>query len=103
MCSASLQSSIDHAVDTLDLVLLRQDRDIVLERVWHPELLAAHIRNTLVSIPIFGLGQCFVDAVVEVLVVGEDNMATNVVKLRGNGLDSSRRNWRLADSRSLQE
>jgi len=70
------------------LVLLWQDRDIVLEWVWHPKLLAAHIRNTLVSIPVFGLGQCLVDAVVEVLVVGEDNMATNIVELRGKGLDS---------------
>lgn len=39
-------------------------------------------------IPVFGLGQCLIDTVVEVLVVGEDDMATNIVELRAKELDS---------------
>ncbi len=82
MRGAGFQGSIDHAVNALDLVILWQHRDVVLEWVWDPELLAAHIRNTLVCIPVFGLGQCLVDTVIEVLVVGEDDMAANIVELR---------------------
>jgi hypothetical protein len=41
-----------------------------------------------VGIPVLGLGQCLVDTVVKVLVVGEDDMATDIVELRRNGLDS---------------
>ena len=32
-------------------------------------------------VPVGLIGQCFIDAVVEVLVVGEDNMTTNIVEL----------------------
>jgi hypothetical protein len=46
-----------------------------------------------VSIPVFGLGQCLINAIVEVLVVGEDDMATNIVELGVKTLDSSRVNW----------
>ena len=54
-------------------------------------------------VPVFGFGQGLVNAVVEVLVVGEDDMATNIVELRVKGLESCLRNWRAADSRSLPE
>ena len=33
------------------------------------------------GIPIIFLGQCLVDTIIKVLVVGEDNMSTNVVEL----------------------
>lgn len=33
------------------------------------------------GVPILLLGKCFVDAVIEVLVVGEDNVAADIVKL----------------------
>jgi len=88
VCGACFQSSIDHAVNALDLVLLWQDGDVVLEWVWDPEIFAAHIGNTLVGIPVLGLGQRLVDTVVKVLVVGEDDMATDIVELRRTGLDS---------------
>jgi hypothetical protein len=44
--------------------------------------LAADVGHTLVSEPVIVVGEGLVDAVVEVLVVREDDMATNVVKLR---------------------
>jgi len=44
-------------------------------------LLAADVRDTLVCEPIVLLGERLVDNVVEVLVVGEDDMATDIVKL----------------------
>jgi hypothetical protein len=43
--------------------------------------LAADVRDTLVGEPVVVVGEGFVDAVVEVLVVGEDDMATDVVEL----------------------
>ncbi len=33
------------------------------------------------SVPIILLGQCLVDAVIEVFVVGKDDMATDIVEL----------------------
>jgi len=43
--------------------------------------LAADVGDALVGEPVIFLGQGLVDAVVKVLVVGEDDMATNVVEL----------------------
>jgi hypothetical protein len=43
--------------------------------------LAADVGDALVGVPVVLLGQRLVDAVVEVLVVGEDDMATDVVEL----------------------
>jgi hypothetical protein len=54
-CGASGQSSINHAVNALDLFLLRQHGDIVLKWVGNPELFAANVRDTLVGIPILFL------------------------------------------------
>lgn len=73
---------IDEAVNALHLVLLRQHRDVVLEGVGDPLALVPDVRDALVSIPVILLGQRLVDAVVEVLVVGEDDVAADVVELR---------------------
>jgi hypothetical protein len=44
-------------------------------------LLAANVGDTLVGEPILILGESLVDAVVEVLVVGKDNVTTDIVEL----------------------
>lgn len=50
-----------------------------MEWVRNPEVLAADVRDTLVGKPVVLLRQSLVNAVVEVLVVGEDDMATDIV------------------------
>lgn len=67
--NTSLKRGVDQALHTLDLVILRQHRDVVLKWVWNPEALALDVRHPLVSVPVGLVGQCLVDAVVEVLVV----------------------------------
>jgi hypothetical protein len=52
-----------------------------LEGVGNPLLLAADVGDTLVGEPVVILGEGLVDAVVEVLVVGEDNVAADIVQL----------------------
>lgn len=76
---AGFQGGIDHAIQAFDLVLLGQHGDVVLERVGHPEALAADIGNALVGVPVVVLGQGLIDAIVEVFVVGEDYMTANIV------------------------
>lgn len=76
-----LKSSINHAIDALHLVLLGKHGDVVLEGVRDPFALAADVGDTLVAIPVIIFGEGFVDAVVEVFVVGENDMTTDVVKL----------------------
>jgi hypothetical protein len=44
-------------------------------------LLAADVGDALVGVPVLVAGQGLVDAVVKVLVVGEDDMAADVVEL----------------------
>jgi hypothetical protein len=54
--------------------------------------LAAHVGDALVGVPVLVLGERLVDAVVKVLVVREDDMATDVVEL---GVSARKRvNWR---------
>jgi hypothetical protein len=43
--------------------------------------LAADVGDTLVGEPVVVVGKGLIDAIVEVLVVGEDDMATDVVEL----------------------
>ena len=78
---AGVQRSIDQGVDTLDLVVLGQNRDVVLEGVGHPETLVADIRDTLVGVPVGFIGESLVETVVKVLVVREDDMAADIVEL----------------------
>jgi hypothetical protein len=44
-------------------------------------LLAANVGDSLMGVPVGLVGESLVDAVVEVLVVGEDNVATDIVEL----------------------
>lgn len=78
---AALESSIDETIYGLDLVLLGQDRDVVLEGVGHPNALVSDIGDTLVSVPVLFSGQSLLNDVVEVLVVGEDDVTANIVQL----------------------
>ena len=84
VCDSSLHCRINHTLQALHLILLRQHGDVVLEWVRHPEVLVAHVGDTLVCVPVGLVGEGFVDAVVEVLVVGEDDMAADVVELGGS-------------------
>lgn len=79
---AVFNSGINHAVNALDLVLLGKHGDVVLEGVGNPEALHADVGDTLVLVPVLILGKGLVDAVIEVLVVGEDNVTTDIVKLQ---------------------
>ncbi len=79
---ASLERGVNEALDGLDLVLLGQHGDVVLEGIRNPLALVADVGDALVSVPIVVLGEGLVDAVVKVLVVGEDDVATDVVELR---------------------
>jgi hypothetical protein len=76
-----LQRCVNHTVHALHLVVFWQHRDVVLERVWDPETFAADVGDTLVSIPVRLVRKSLIDAVVEIFVVGEDDMAANVVEL----------------------
>lgn len=82
----SLHGSIDHAINALDLLLLGQHRDVVLEGVGNPFSLAANVGDTLVAEPVIVVGEGLVDAVIEVFVVGEDNVTTDIVELWAAGL-----------------
>lgn len=77
----SFKSCVNEIVQTLDLFLLRQNSNIVLERVRDPEVPEADVRDTLVLVPVRRLGQGLVEAVVKVLVVGEDDVAANIEEL----------------------
>jgi hypothetical protein len=79
--NASLKGSVDHAVNALDLLGLGKHGDVVLEGVRDPFFLATDVGDTLVCEPVVILGESLVDAVVEVLVVGKDNVATDIVQL----------------------
>ena len=61
--------------------MLGQLGDIVLEGVGNPDTLVTNVGDTLVSVPVILLGKGLVDAVVKVLVVGEDDVTTDIVEL----------------------
>jgi hypothetical protein len=83
VCHAGLQRGVNQAVHALGLVVLAQHGQVVLEGVGDPLALAAHVGDALVGEPVVVAREGLVDAVVEVLVVGEDDMATDVVELGG--------------------
>jgi hypothetical protein len=76
-----LQRRIDHALQTCNLVFLWQHGDVILERVWDPDTLVADVGDALVVVPVGVVGEGFVDAVVEVFVVGEDDVTADIVEL----------------------
>jgi hypothetical protein len=77
----ALESRVDDTLNTVDLVFLGEHGDVVLEGIRNPEALVANVGDSLVGVPVIILGESLVDTVVEVLVVGEDNVATDVVEL----------------------
>lgn len=93
-----LQRSIDEALDGRDLVLLGQHGNVVLEGVGDPEALVADIGDTLVIEPVILLGQGLVEAVIEVFVVGEDNVTANIVQLSIDSLALV--TWFLSDAQA---
>lgn len=101
-----LEGGVDQSVEALELVGFLEDGDVVLERVWDPSSLEADVRDALVGVPVVLCGECLVDAVVEVLVVGEDDVSADVEELE---VSVSRCIWgsvRRAEGRhvrSLQE
>ena len=76
-----LEGGVDEVRETLGLVLLGQNGDVVLEGVGNPEALVTNVGDTLVGEPVILLGKSLVDAVVEVLVVREDDVTTDIVEL----------------------
>ena len=76
-----LHRGIDHRVDAHGLVLLGYHRDVVLERVGNPLALVSNVGDALMAVPVVLLGEGFVEAVIEVLVVREDDMAPDVPEL----------------------
>jgi hypothetical protein len=78
---ASFQSSVDHTLNAANLLLLGKHGDVVLEGIGDPLALATDVGDTLVGVPVIGLGKSLVNAVVEVLVVREDDVTANIVQL----------------------
>lgn len=76
-----LQGSVNKAVETFHLLLLGQHGDVVLEGIGNPATMVADVGDTLVLVPVGGVGQGFIEAIVEVLVVREDDMTTNIEEL----------------------
>lgn len=95
VCNSCVKSSIDHVLDGLDLIFLGQHGDVVLEGVWDPQALVADVGDALMGVPVAFVGKSLVDAVVKVLVVGEDDVAANIVELAGVSTDVLWWNWRL--------
>ena len=80
---AMLKCGVNHAVQTLNLVFLGKHRNVVLEGIRDPKALVAYVGDALVFVPVFLSGKRLVYAIIEVLVMGENDMAANVIKLRG--------------------
>lgn len=78
---AGLESSINKTVQALHLLVFGQQGDVVLEGIGDPTVLVADVGDTLVLIPVGGTRQGFIEAIVEVLVVREDDMTTDIEEL----------------------
>lgn len=76
-----LERGINQALQTLDLFLGLERGNVVLERIWHPFVIEAHVAHALVLVPLLLVGETFVEDVVKVLVMGKDDMTTNVEQL----------------------
>ena len=46
-----------------------------------PQVLATNVRYALMSVPVIWIGESFVNAVIEILVVREKNVTADVVEL----------------------
>lgn len=79
---AGSESRVHDPGHALLLLVLVQHGQVVLEGVGDPLALEADVGDALVGVPVLGLGERLVDAVVKVLVVGEDDVAADIVQLR---------------------
>lgn len=77
----SFKSSVYQTTKASSLLFLRKNRNVVLERIWDPKALVPDIRDALVLVPVIRVWQSFVEAVVKILVVGEDDVSTNIEQL----------------------
>jgi hypothetical protein len=75
----TLHGGINETINSLDLVLFGQDGDVVLEGVGDPEVLVTNVRDSLMGVPVIVFGKSLVETVVKVLVVGEDDVTTDIV------------------------
>lgn len=78
---AGLKSGFQQTLHALCLFLSREDSDVVLEWVRNPSVVKADVRNTLVLVPVILLGKSLENNIIEVLVVGEDDMSAYIVQL----------------------
>jgi len=52
-----------------------------LKGIRDPQVLATNVRYALMSVPVIWIGESFVNAVIEILVVREKNVTADVVEL----------------------
>lgn len=81
VAATGFQCGVNQAIQAFRLLLLGQYGDVVLERIGNPLALITDVRDALVRVPVGGIGQSFIETVVEVLVVREDDMPTNIEQL----------------------
>jgi hypothetical protein len=82
VCNAGLERGVNQCLDAFHLVVFRERGDVVLEGERHPAALVAHVRYALVVVPVVCCWEGLVDAVVEVFVVREDDVAADVEELQ---------------------
>jgi hypothetical protein len=78
-----LNGCVDEIAEATGLFFLGQNCDVILERIWNPKTLITDIRDALMLVPIVWLWKSLVDNIVEVLVVGEDDVTANIEELYG--------------------
>lgn len=76
--NAGFESSVNETAQTFCLFLLRKYRNVILEWVRNPDVLVTDVGDSLMFVPVRGFGEGLVQAVVEVLVMGEDDVSANV-------------------------
>lgn len=91
--NTALEGRVNETVNALDLVIFGEHGDVVLEGVGNPETLVANVGDTLVGVPVLLLGESLLNNVVEVLVVGEDDVTADIVELEDGELAWLRRQW----------
>ena len=72
---------VNYTVHALYLFVCVEHGNVVLERVGDPLAAETHVGDALVLEPVFVLWEGFVEDVVKVLVVGEDDVAADVKEL----------------------
>jgi hypothetical protein len=73
-----IDGSINHSVHGNDLFLFWEHADIVLVGVRYPKSFRSNVRDAFMSEPIIGLGKSFIQRVVKILVMRENDMSSNL-------------------------